>query len=167
MEQLTQYTSTVKLIGQEAMASKLAIKAGAAIQATGAALYLWGEVLLIVGGPPARRWWRWQLALSPQEIYVEAGVLIACFALYMLRRWLKRKRFGARLKRTVRNWRRASTARYRALQDYVAHQSRLAAFCLPHACYLGVCYLVLRTFPSLGTFLCEGNTVGTLFQSPP
>jgi hypothetical protein len=160
MEQLGRFATTVKLLGQEAIESKVATKSGAALRATGTALYLWGEVLLVVGGPPARRWWRWQRALSLQEVRQEAGVLAACLALFALRRWLQRKQFGARAKRAVRSWRRAVGARYKALQVYVAHQSRLAALCLPHACYLGACYLALRAFPSLGAFLCEDNMVG-------
>lgn len=164
MQQLGRFTTTLKLLGQEAIESKLATKSGAALRATGSAFYLWGEVLLIVGGPPARRWWRWQRALSPQELYAEAGVLAAGLALYALRRWLQRKQFGARAKRAVRGWRRAVGARYDAVQVYVAHKSRLAALCLPHACYLGACYLALRAFPSLGAFLCEDNMVGDSCQ---
>lgn len=61
-----------ELVG-EVWASKFVVKLGVACRATGVAAYAWGEVVLLVGGPPLRSLWRAQASLSSTFQWPGAG----------------------------------------------------------------------------------------------
>ena len=165
-EAFKNFPNAAAALTSEVLGSRLVLKSGEAFRATGKALYLWGEVALILGGPPARKWWRWQQSLDARGLYIEAGVVVLILFIYAVRSWLKRKQFGRRIRRSVRDYRRAARNRYNRLSEYVEHKSRVAALALPHVIYLMVALGSIRLFPSLGSAITHEHSVAPLQNIP-
>ena len=51
-----------------------------------------------------RWWWNWQRSLDGRGLAVECGVLITWLLVYLLRRWLRKKRYFERLGRCADEW---------------------------------------------------------------
>ena len=114
-EILVELPALATQLATQAAHSKLWAKSLAATKATGSALVLWGEVALIVGGPPVRGWWRWQRGLGKQGLLLELGLVLSLVAAWQLRAWLRRKQFGRRLRRAFRGAQRSAKRRYSSL----------------------------------------------------
>mmetsp|Transcript_716 Transcript_716/g.1150 ORF Transcript_716/g.1150 Transcript_716/m.1150 type:complete len:640 (-) Transcript_716:419-2338(-) len=68
-------------------------------------------------------------------ILVEASIIAACIAAYLLRRLIKRRRYVERLRAWYDTKRRAAQRKYDAALDKVSRISTTLAMCLPHILY--------------------------------
>ena len=158
---------------REAYESLLVAKLAAACRATGVAAMAWGEVAYIMGGPPVRVYWAWQVSLGARELCIEAALLGALLLAYQMRRWLRKKKYFTRLGRWGKRQKRALRARYDRFVEWVSHKSKLAATSVPHVCFLVVVYVVSYFFPetarsmslspNLEVFVILARVLGTVF----
>ena len=158
---------------REAYHSLLVAKLAAACRATGVAAMAWGEVAYIMGGPPVRVYWAWQVSLGARELCIEAALLVALLLAYQMRRWLRKKKYFKRLGRWGTRQKRALRARYGRFVEWVSHKSKLAAASVPHVCFLVVVYAVFYVFPetarsmslspNLEVFVILARVLGTVF----
>ena len=147
---------------REAYESLLVAKLAAACRATGVAAMAWGEVAYIMGGPPVRVYWAWQVSLGARELCIEAALLAALLLAYQMRRWLRKKEYFKKLR-----------TRYNTFVKWVSHKSKLAAASVPHVCFLVVVYAVFYVFPetarsmslspNLEVFVILARVLGTVF----
>uniref|UniRef100_A0A7S2R5J1 Uncharacterized protein n=1 Tax=Rhizochromulina marina TaxID=1034831 RepID=A0A7S2R5J1_9STRA len=160
MDRITASHAQLREVIEELCASKFVVKLTAACQATGSAAYAWGEVVMVLGGPPARSYWRWQTSLSKRGLLTEAGVFGGLVVLVLIHRFLRRTQPFQRARQAIANQcsrvhhaikrvHDGAADRYRRGIGWVTHKSRLLAACVPHVFFILFARFVLYVVPSL------------------
>lgn len=142
--------------------SQLYLKSASATHATFKALSLWLEVIVMVSRPPLTIYWRWQINLSKEALYIELGLLGTLSFIYFLRRWLQKKQFFKRLNNFIINSKRKVRYRYRSMMNNLERKSRVVALALPHLLFFGLTYLFVRLFPATANHFASDSLVYTL-----
>lgn len=99
-----------------------------------------------------------QKSLSRTVIYMEIGFVFVCIGLYMIRRYIKRKKYFQRLGKWYGSKKRNVQLKYNNFVDTVAQTSLILALLLPHILYMTMTLLLKYFAPSIINYLAT-NTI--------
>jgi len=77
-----------------------------------------------------------QKSLSTTALCLEGGFVVLCFGLYMLRRYIQKKKYAQRVKTWYTNKKAKAVMKYERFVEKVAKTSMLLALLLPHIIYV-------------------------------
>ncbi|CAM9731857.1 unnamed protein product, partial [Phaeothamnion confervicola] len=147
---------------------------GGAVATTWTSLVAWYKLWLLVLTPPLRAvwvclsdaWpvmrallvavWDWQAAQPTTVLLAEIGGVLSLLLLYLLQRFIARRRYVPRARAKVAAVRHRVSKRYHTFIAEVEKKSNFAARTLPHACFWIVAVTAAVFAPDLVATVTEG-----------